>query len=227
MALLFFLVTIPGANAQELDTAIQAFRECAVLMGQMTTSGPTYFNIDTTYDLRVALNSGIRQVSVDIPWRVRDSVTITSGVAEYAMDPQFIESADFSYPFDVWRVTPDGRYIYGLKRNSIAEFTTPTGAGDAFEYAIMDSSIVLNPADPNAAKVHIEGRGQPATMITHSKILFANVGIPRTDRKAVVYWAVYVLASARQNWDLAARYLAIYNQFVARRTGRPQTEAPQ
>lgn len=190
-------------------------------MGQTKTgSAVSFVNIDTN-DCKYALNAGLRQVSVDIPFRVRDTVTIVAGTQEYVLSTRFMEVSDFGYPFDAWRITSDGKRLYGMQMKTPKEFALPSDATDAFEFSVQDSTILINPAFGEGSNVYIEGRGQLAGAVTHNTYVLASTGMPRTDRQAAVYWAVYVLSMSRGAADLATVYRNMYDDFVFKRTGRP------
>lgn len=175
-----------------------------------------FTQIDTSNEVKRAVNAGLRKVAAEIPFAVRDTITLSAGTSVYDLNVNFMESGDDAFPFKVWRVTADGDYLYGLARKQVNEFTIPLAYMDAVEYDLLDSSIIINPPTPTGDKIYVEGRGD-CTPISHGGSSLNP--IPKADRIAVVYWTVALLSRARERDGLAAFYENAYELHRARRLG--------
>lgn len=83
------LLVAAGANAQDLDSASQAYDGIRMLMGYQA-----YTNMDTTTDAKLALNLGMRAVEQDLKFLVRDSLNIHSDSFHYPLPHTFRPSRE-------------------------------------------------------------------------------------------------------------------------------------
>lgn len=216
-------------QAGELDTAQQFYFKVRDFLGQNDFS-----QFDTTNEMRSAVNAGLRAVAVDIGVMGHDTVTVSSASTFlYTLNTNFMERGLAHLPYKVFVITNNTKKIRGLPRvdHTLFGMTDLGTSGDIYGPEIAGWDIAgdrfwIYPAKVGD-KIYIEG---PIEATPHDTSLSIEAVIPESDRYAVVYYAVSLLARSRPSeryQALADFYFGLYQNHVANRREQPALEAAQ
>ncbi len=215
-----------GAQAQELDTAQQFYFKVRDFMGEVN-----FAQIDTTDEVRSAVNAGLRAVAMEIGITGRDTITLVSGTYFYSLQSNYMADGLPHKPLKVIRVSADGQSAYEMREVEPGSygFTSSQSAlstigPEAAGYSFVGNRIWITPPHPGGDKIHIEG---PISAVPHDTSLSIEATVPEDDRMAVVYFAISILAHARVKPQMAAFYYGLWQTHVATRRGQiMQQEGP-
>lgn len=204
-----------GVRAQELDSARQAYLVIAAFTGYGTASigATSSFSLDTTADVKYALNDGLRRVSEDMPFTVIDTVTIAANTFLYTLNTNFKTDGHHAMPYRILAMSGDGKSVFGVPIKDFVEFNVITAAVNPISAArVENQTLYIAPASPAGYKLYVHGPGD-ITPISHGGTSLSPV--PKKDRIAAVYWAVARIASWRGDRPLYDAAMIAYNQHVA------------
>ena len=200
-----------------MDTAQQFYFKVRDCLGEVS-----FANIDTTDDMRMAVNAGLRAVATQIGVVGHDTVKIVANTFNYALQSNYMEKGLAILPYKVFRITGDGTRIIGVPEIPSERFfvgqEVTIGPGVA-GYTISGDRLWICPAEAPGEKIYIEG---PINATPHDSSTQVETVIPEADRWAVVYYAVSILARARptaENIALADYYALLWDKHVAARAG--------
>lgn len=183
-------------------------------MGYVTADlGGSSAPLDSSAEVREALNAGLRHIVKAIPFTVADTVTIASNTFLYSLNSNFAPDKQVSMPIEIIAVNSKGTATYGVPIKKSAEFgMVPFAPGLIAGAAIQGQTLHIFPAAPAGDKLYVYGPGD-ITAITGAGSLLAPV--PRRHRWAAVYWAIMLLSQSRGESGLYQEAQQAYGEEVA------------
>jgi len=181
-----------------------------------------FVNIDTSNEVKLALNAGLRAVETDIPFTVADTLTVAAGTFAYTLNDNFRRPVDgMPSGYRVVMVYRRGTTnIFGVPEANIGEYgRVPFTAGLVASFSIQGATLWVSSDSPVGALLYVYGPGA-GTSVSHGGSTLS--GLPEVaDRWAAVYWAAARLARSRERHDLSVDLLSQYLRIVSARTGQP------
>lgn len=182
-------------------------------LGAANMGSTASFALDTTTNVKYALNDGLRRVAVDMPFVVIDTITIERNTFIYALNTNFMSDGHKAMPYRILAMSGDGKSVFGVPIKPFEEFNVITAAVNPISAArVENQTLYIAPASPAGYKLYVHGAGD-ITPVSHGGTSLSPV--PKKDRIAAVYWAVVQIAAQRGDEALYTKVLSEYNQHVA------------
>lgn len=167
-----------------------------------------------------ALNAGLRQVSNDLPFTVKDSIKILADTWMYTLNTNFKPDGHEKLKdrgFTARHRSKNQAQVVGLRWVEAPDIITVAYApGVPYGFNVKGTSFWLFYPSPQGDTIFVEGPGDP-TPVSHGGSALSPV--PKKDREAAVYWAIAILADARRDLNLAASYREKYNHHLREARG--------
>ena len=205
MAVVLSAAVSTQAQDYELDTASQMYAAIAdEVNASLDTTTASY-----TY-LRNAVNAALRMVQKDMPFTVKDTVTLTALTYHYTLNANFVRPLDGQPSgYRAERVDKKTGQTIGMQEVGINEFAVVTIP--FLKFRVEGNEFIVNSCQPQGEVVYVYGPGEVTHVVGSGTVITYP---PETiDRWAAVYYAAWTIATARHDdalkSDMAQKYYAI------------------
>jgi len=173
--------------------------------------------LDTSAELPWALNAGGRQVVIDWPYMVEDTIRVTTDVFRYSLNSNFTQDSLAWKRYVIFGVSKLHDRIYNVPLRPVAEFDViPGGPGRVAGAQVLNRTLFIFPAAPAGDTLYVFGPGEWVPVTASTSLLTA---IPEDRLWGSVYWAAALLAANRKDAEMAAELKAKYVQHITARRG--------